>query len=238
MIVVQLKHSICFEVKSNIGAVIGEGSLRALFVQPVTDELFPSLQILLNQQQELKLNEAQSLGLSHRCSPSGHCLPVSMVCSRLPHRQDLSSSQHVSQTSSGVIACQSCLRACFSSRRHAPDKKHIFTHKNEITGNLRAGAAEATPAIELYESMNSQPWLLYQLAKKMEKTQREEKKKKCLGNVGLTGCQSCHFFMLYILQCLFSLLLFHGYLFLKRSFQIIQIIIIRAYHNNPVGVNE
>lgn len=104
---------------------------------------------------------------------------------------DQSSSQPAAQTSCGVIACQSCLRACFSSRRHAPDKKHIFTHKNEITGNLRAGALEATPAIELSKSMNSShPWLYINLKQKGGENRRRRKEEEMLKEFWLLT--SCH----------------------------------------------
>lgn len=105
---------------------------------------------------------------------------------------DHSSSQPASQTSCGVIACQSCLRACFSSRCHAPDKKHIFTHKNEITGNLRAGALEATPAIELSKSMNSShPWLYISSKQKWKMERRTDERggggEETFGNSGLAS---------------------------------------------------
>lgn len=98
----------------------------------------------------------------------------SIESSALP--ADQSSSQSASQTSCGIIACQSCLHACFSSCRHAPDKKHIFTHKNEITGNLSAGALEATPAIEPSKSMNSS--LSLGAASSRNKRKRKHKRRK------------------------------------------------------------
>lgn len=122
-----------------------------LFAWTVANQFLPSL----NQDQN-KLIQYCAGGCVTSVPPSGHSLIHlwSIQSSALP--TDLSSSQPASQTSSGVIACQELSASpCFSSRRRAPDKKHIFTHKNEITGNLRAGALEATPAIELLKSINS-----------------------------------------------------------------------------------
>lgn len=90
--------------------------------------------------------------------------------------------------------CLSELSAClfFFSPRNAPDKKHIFTHKNEITGNLRArsfGGNACYRAVQVDELLS--PLALYQLETKRRGKRKEgkrrykrKKEKKCFGNCG------------------------------------------------------
>lgn len=136
--------------------------------------------ILLNQRLE---HEKEIKRVCCPCSCLTGVLPLA-VFSRVQSfgpPADHSSSRPASQTSSGVIACQRRLRACFSSRRRAPDKKHIFTHKNEITGNWRAGALGGSAcyrAVRVDELLS--PVALYQLETKggeENRDRREEKKK-------------------------------------------------------------
>lgn len=142
--------------------------------------------------------------LSHQCTPSGHFLLRLWGIQSSAPPADQGSSQPAAQTSCGVIACQSCLRACFSSRRHAPDKKHIFTHKNEITGNLESrsfGGNACYRAVQVDELLS--PLALYQLETKGgdggENRDRGELKKKKEGTLRefwlglLTSCHPCHF---------------------------------------------
>ena len=97
---------------------------------------------VLNQQHKhsnKKCKEQGCLWTSHRCSPSGHVsspsLEYSIFCPA--SRPELIPTCLPNKLRRN---CLSELSAClfFFSPRNAPDKKHIFTHKNEITGNLRA----------------------------------------------------------------------------------------------------
>lgn len=133
--------------------------VAVLFACFVYNHFLPSLNSTPNQLEDSVKPRVAPMVVSAVLSlPRGHfLLRLLSIQSRAP-AADQSSSRPASQTSGGVIACQSCLRACFfPPRRHAPDKKHIFTHKNEITGNLRAKELwrRRRLAIELSESMNS-----------------------------------------------------------------------------------